>query len=213
LHWKPGLDFFRGFQLQLVFVSHWNNTEGGEKLDTSRCFMGRERFRRLVTLLPPGLTIVGLDEHTALYLDLQANTCTVLGNGSVTLIHTGKKHSGALSEAELQGTGLVEIARLSDGHVHIFNHGDQFEIQKLGAFQLPASKQDIPPEIWQRAIAAQKEKEISPEIPSEVQSLVKQRETARDNQNWGQADNLRDKIVESGWQVKDTPDGPVVEKI
>ena len=212
LHWKPGLDFFKSFQLPLVFISHWNNTEGGEKLDTSRCFMGQERFRRLVHLLPAGLTIVGLDEHTALYLDLQANTCTVLGNGSVTLIHTGEKHPGALAEDELQGTGLVEIARLSEGHVHIFDHGDEFQIQRLGTFQLPQPDQDIPAEIWQRAIAVQREKEKSPVIPPEVQSLVEQRETARNNQEWGLADDLRDQIDEAGWQVIDTPDGPVVEK-
>jgi hypothetical protein len=175
--------------------------------------MGRERFYRLVTLLPPGTTIVGLDEHTALYLDLQANTCKVLGKGSVTLVHTGKKHPGALNEPELQGTGLAEIARFSDGHIHIFHHEDEFEIQKLGAFQLPAPNQDIPTQIWQHATAAQRDKESPPNVPPMIQSLVEQREAARNDQDWQLADDLRDQIVESGWQVRDTPNGSLVEKI
>ena len=182
-------------------------------LDTSRCFMGRERFYRLVTLLPPGMTIVGLDEHTALYIDLQANTCKVLGKGSVTLVHTGKKHPGALNKPELQGTGLAEISRLSDGHIHIFHHEDEFEIKKLGAFQLPVPNQDIPPQIWQRAIAAHRDKESPPDVPHMIQSLVEKREAARNNQDWQLADDLRDQIVESGWQVRDTPNGSLVEKI
>ncbi|MER3457963.1 MAG: cysteinyl-tRNA synthetase, partial [Chloroflexota bacterium] len=28
-HWRPGLDFFAPYGLSLVFISHWNNAEGG----------------------------------------------------------------------------------------------------------------------------------------------------------------------------------------
>ena len=41
LHWKPGLDLFGPFGLPLVILPHWNNNDGGDELDTSRCFMGR----------------------------------------------------------------------------------------------------------------------------------------------------------------------------
>ena len=44
LHWQDGLDLFGPFGLNLAFVSHWNNGEGGADLDTSHCFMGKERF-------------------------------------------------------------------------------------------------------------------------------------------------------------------------
>ena len=46
LHWKAGLDFFGDFGLSLIFVSHWNNNDGGEVLDTSRCYLGQARFGR-----------------------------------------------------------------------------------------------------------------------------------------------------------------------
>lgn len=47
------------------------------------------------------------------------------------------------------------------------------------------------------------EKEISPEI---IQ-LAKDREDARKNKDFQEADNLRDKLKEKGFEVKDTPEG------
>ena len=92
LHWKPGLDLLGPYGLPLVFIPHWNNNDGGEELDTSRCFMGQERFAKLMEMLPPDLTVIGLDEKTALVLDVQAGVCRVMGLGGVTLIHTGHMH-------------------------------------------------------------------------------------------------------------------------
>ena len=66
LHWKPGLDLFGPFGLPLVILPHWNNTDGGGELDTSRCFMGRARFDPLFAMLPAGVTLLGLDEHLSL---------------------------------------------------------------------------------------------------------------------------------------------------
>ena len=54
LHWKPGLDFFGDFGLPIIFVSHWNNKDGGEALDTSRCYIGQARFGALVGTGPRG---------------------------------------------------------------------------------------------------------------------------------------------------------------
>jgi cyanophycinase-like exopeptidase len=70
LHWKEGLDFFGLYGLPIVFIPHWNNREGGSELDTSRCFMGKERFVQLVRLLPQPCLVIGIDENTALFLDL-----------------------------------------------------------------------------------------------------------------------------------------------
>ena len=44
IHTKEGLNFFSDFGMDLSFVPHWNNAEGGTDLDTSRCFVGIERF-------------------------------------------------------------------------------------------------------------------------------------------------------------------------
>ena len=69
LHWIDGLNFFGAFGLSLSFVTHWNNRDGGDELDTSCCYIGWERFNQLLPNLPQDHTLVGIDEHTALTLD------------------------------------------------------------------------------------------------------------------------------------------------
>ncbi|NOZ04827.1 MAG: cysteinyl-tRNA synthetase [Chloroflexi bacterium] len=51
LHWHSGLDILGPYGLSLVFIPHWDNREGGVELDTSHCFMGKERFAHLLSLL------------------------------------------------------------------------------------------------------------------------------------------------------------------
>ncbi len=87
LHWQPGLNLFADFGLSLLLVSHWNNSDGGASLDTSRCYIGEERFDALLALLPsdPQRTLVGIDEKTALCLDFVAAEAEVVGAGGVLL--------------------------------------------------------------------------------------------------------------------------------
>ena len=49
------------------------------------------------------------------------------------------------------------------------------------------------------------------ELPEEVKRLVKERKKARENKNWVLSDELRDKIFELGYNVKDTKDGMEIE--
>ena len=44
-------------------------------------------------------------------------------------------------------------------------------------------------------------------IPSELEALALQRQTARRNHDWAEADSLRKAITEQGWEVRDTQDG------
>jgi cysteinyl-tRNA synthetase len=60
-------------------------------------------------------------------------------------------------------------------------------------------------------IAEIKEEKI--EIPEEVKRLIEEREIARKQKNWAESDQLRKLISEKGFNVKDTPEGPKIEKI
>jgi hypothetical protein len=72
VHTVPGLDFFADFGTPLLsFVPHWNNSDGGADVDTSRCFLGMDRFVQWCAQLPPDQTTVGLDEHTGIILDFR----------------------------------------------------------------------------------------------------------------------------------------------
>ncbi len=86
LSWAAGLNVFDRFGLNLTIVPHWNNTEGGADLDTSHCYMGEERFTRLLGLLPGPTTILAIDEHTACILDPDSGDCLVHGAGCAYLV-------------------------------------------------------------------------------------------------------------------------------
>jgi len=49
------------------------------------------------------------------------------------------------------------------------------------------------------------------EIPPEVSELLGQREAARRNKQFMQADNLRNRIFELGYIIEDKTDGPRVK--
>ncbi len=50
-------------------------------------------------------------------------------------------------------------------------------------------------------------------IPSEIMELVEQRTAAKKNKDYAEADRIRDLITSKGYSVKDTPQGPQVEKL
>ena len=51
------------------------------------------------------------------------------------------------------------------------------------------------------------------EVPVEVKKFVEEREIARKEKNWAKSDELRDKIKNLGYEVKDSPAGSKVHKI
>jgi hypothetical protein len=223
LHWKPGLDFFGLYGLPLVFVPHWNNNDGGDELDTSRCFMGQERFARLMELLPDDLTVIGIDEKTALIMDIQAGQGEVAGLGGVTLIHTGHAHQRYRAQPELDGSGLVKLAEQRNGHVHVYANGQRFPLNECCPLGVAEFGKGLSDEVWQQALDAQEhlserlqaESLASPaeNIPEAIRALADERQAARVRKDWAASDALRGQIEALGWRVKDTPEGPVVERV
>lgn len=216
LHWKTGLDLFGSYGIPLVFIPHWNNTDGGEELDTSRCFMGQERFARLVDLLPPNLTILGIDEKTGLVINPLTGLCKVTGDGGVTLIHTGKVHQGASEEDELAGTGLIEVTQERRRHVHQFQSRTEFSLSRIGTFKQPEPGEGLPLEVWEKALHARQAHPAQakpPAPPAVVMDLVEERQAARWRKDWQEADVIRQRLLEMGWKVVDMPDGPALEEV
>ncbi len=98
LSWAPGLDLFGKLGLDLTVVPHWNNNEGGTKLDTSHCYMGAIRFAELRTMLPPETVILSIDEHTACVFDLGREEARVHGAGSVSIIRDDEAETYAADD-------------------------------------------------------------------------------------------------------------------
>ena len=56
-------------------------------------------------------------------------------------------------------------------------------------------------------------KQKQEELPEEILKLIEKRKKARQEKNWALSDELRNKIIENGYAVKDSKDGMTVEKI
>lgn len=50
-------------------------------------------------------------------------------------------------------------------------------------------------------------------VPDKIQKLVLQREQARKEKNWQEADRIRAEAGKAGWAIEDTATGPIVKKV
>jgi hypothetical protein len=186
LHWQPGLDFFSPYQLDMIFIPHWNNQDGGDDLDTSRCYMGRKRFELLRAMLPEDQLIVGIDENTGLIIDFHSSCMHVVGPGTVTI---------------LNGRDQREIPT-----------GSSLNLSDLGEFTLPDPLEGITREVWDQALRIRKDREDRDAPPEEILQLAANRHKAREARDWSAADEIRDQLASLGWNIQDTGDGFTLQK-
>lgn len=119
-HWLPGLDLLPRLGFGAVVLPHYNNTVGGNH-DTRFCYLGERRLRMLEEQLAPDLWIWGVDEHTAVILDLDAGSFEVQGKGGFTLRRGGVSRflpSGTRGQLdELRAPGTAHVPPVSPVHV------------------------------------------------------------------------------------------------
>jgi hypothetical protein len=183
IHSVPGLDFFADMGVQLSIVPHWNNTDGGADVDTSRCFLGMDRFTEWCSGLPSGHTVLGLDEHTGIIMDFSKRDCQVMGVSSVSLLRTCE--------------------------ANIYPSGTTFPLSAIGPLQEPLSpSQGISTAAWELAANTPELETTNTETPPPaVLALAEARQAARARKDWGTSDDLRHQITAEGWSVQDTPQG------
>jgi hypothetical protein len=74
--------------LPVAVIPHYNNAEGGHH-DTRFRYLGERRLAAMEQMLPGGAFVLGVDEHTGVVLDLDADTATVVGLGVLTIRRNG----------------------------------------------------------------------------------------------------------------------------
>src|SRR5574339_363609 len=125
VHCVDGLNLFSDFGLHISFIPHWNNADGGVDLDTSRCFVGMDRFAEWCKLVPDENTTVGLDEHTGIILDFEKRSC------------------------EISGVSSISLVRDCDPEPKMHPAGTTFDLAELGDIQIPDPiEKEIPAAVW-----------------------------------------------------------------
>jgi hypothetical protein len=104
--WLDGLDILSELGIKAALIPHYNNAEGGHH-DTRFCYMGERRLSFLERELPEDVYVLGVDEHTGVVLDVDADEATVVGKGVVTIRVRG------VSQEFASGT-LIPLDKLRD---------------------------------------------------------------------------------------------------
>jgi len=88
-HWLDGLDVLAEAQLNVAVIPHYDNAEGGHH-DTRFCYLGERRLAQMEEMLPEDTHVIGIDEHTGVIIDIDAETATIVGNGHLTVRIRGR---------------------------------------------------------------------------------------------------------------------------
>ncbi|MDQ4092641.1 MAG: hypothetical protein M3143_04290 [Actinomycetota bacterium] len=82
--WVKGMNLLAQIGLRVAVIPHYDNAEGGTH-DTRFCYLGERRLRLLESMLDTDTIVLGVDEHTAGVFDLDTDTVTVMGRGTLTV--------------------------------------------------------------------------------------------------------------------------------
>ena len=253
LHWVEGINMLKNFGFNVVVIPHWNNAEGGTH-DTRFCYMGEPRFRKLESLLPGDVSILGLDEHTACLIDLEKDEAVIKGLGTVVLRRQGTEKVFAKGDRFsldiLRGEDLgkdwqpvVRKQTVSESvseieeesfwdRIHAIETAFRAGLEQDDAKETTNALLELDRTIWQGKQELEQEEfisqarevlrdiivllgmrlEASPKdrancLAPLVEDLLKLREKFRQNNQWQEADAVRDSLQRADILVEDTEEG------
>jgi hypothetical protein len=119
--WLDGLDLLGPLGLNVALIPHYDNAEGG-RYDTRYCYLGERRLAVMERDLPAGAAVLGVDEHTAVLVDLRAEEVEIRGRGGVTVRRSGETPSGRRRSGD--DVVLPAGTRLSVAELRDLVHGD-----------------------------------------------------------------------------------------
>jgi hypothetical protein len=202
-HWIEGLDVLGAIGINCAVIPHFDNNEGGN-YDTRFCYLGERRLEILEGLLPDGVATLGVDEHTALIIDLEADTLTVKGRGNaywrtneVKILANGE----TVSLAEIRGiNSFTRTTRQQTASAETDQWSDLAE--KIREFD-PAYYEILVSLI--DAASGARDGYVDP--TALIEGVLNVRRIARDQGHYDIADRLRDVLTGVDLEINDGPDG------
>ena len=180
-HWLDGLDVLAEVGLDVAVIPHFDNAEGGNH-DTRFCYLGERRLAMLEPTLPDGCFVLGVDEHTGVVMDLDADTAEIVGKGAVTLRRNGES-------VRIESGQTVPIDTLRAG-AHVSSaaiSGSDHSLSHVARASTPGSDLGPPPG---HGVSGTGEEAVEPapsELPDSLAAAAKLQEAA-----FGEALETRD---------------------
>lgn len=225
-HWQQGLDLLGPvLGVKAAVVAHYDNVEGGNH-DTRYCFAGADRFTRLESMLPADTGVIGVDEHTAVVFDLDAETIEVHGRGSLTLRSPGGAQERVVSSGSSISfedfrssfapsavvesvtvdvdvtAALADVEALLEAHRYPEAVDLLIELGDRGADR--ALLRQLVVRMGRLAAGDAAEHELVGEL---LKLVIELRGSARADKRWSDADLIRDRLTELGVTLNDGPEG------
>ncbi len=190
-HWLPGLDVLSVAGIAAAVVPHWDNAEGPGH-DTRYAFLGEQRLWDMERQMPDDVFILGIDEHTALMVDLDAGTASVVGRGDVTLRHQGSETIFA-SGSEMPLARLGQRSPAPAAAVNVNSEDDAYATLARRLLELEG-----------RVAALTGRAALAQDL---VEALLDLRATARSSGDYALADAIRDRLTALGVEISDYAHG------
>jgi hypothetical protein len=219
--WADGLDLLGYFDIKMAVVPHFDDSSGGENYDSRFCYMGARRFDILQQRLPADVTILGIDAYTAICFDPTSQQATVSGQGGVTLI-------GGHGRERIESGSTLPFSAFSGGARENVTTYKAEEVAVGYGSADDADGSDDPATALQAAISQmdkltgnekldllvllqQMQSQASPASEATegalVELVLELRKALREAKRFDLADKARDVLVETGFEVQDTPEG------
>jgi hypothetical protein len=203
--WQDGLNVLGRLGLNCVVIPHFDNSEGAN-YDTRFCYLGEPRLLELEHQLPDGVATLGVDEHTAAILDFNLDTLTVKGRSNAYW----RLHGESMVLANGTTTSLKELRTLtpSPSLTEPVTESSEDDESPTALARLASEGGDAGLSALARLVQLAStggEGYIDPTVL--IQGVLSTRVAARASGQYELADLLRDALVSSGIEVKDSPEG------
>lgn len=218
--WADGLDLLGALGLNVAVVPHYNDNSGGENYDSRFCYMGARRYELLQEQLPDDVTILGIDEYTAVRFDPAARTATVSGQGKLTVLAEGDATvypAGSVVPFDALRSAHRGVLHVDAGEPRVFGYeyaeptaedaaADDLHsyVETLGGLD-DAARVELLARL-ESALRAAGSAGPSKEEPL-LDMLMELRQDIRAAKQWALSDKMRDALVALGYEINDTREG------
>ncbi|OYT43681.1 MAG: cysteine--tRNA ligase [Candidatus Aenigmarchaeota archaeon ex4484_56] len=201
------------------FVRYWLHNElvmvDGEKMSKSkRNFLNMEDIEKR-GFDPISLRYLFLATHYRAKLNFTLDSL----KGSENALNTLRYHMLLLQRPDNEKSNVEKIKEYKKQFLEFINNDlntpkaislmwklirDEKEINNEDKYNLILD--------FDRIFGLKLEEVKSLKLPDEIVKLVEEREKARKNRDWKEADKIREVLKKKGYLIDDTPDGPIVRK-
>jgi len=203
-YWIDALNLLALAGLNCVVIPHFDNKEG-EGYDTSCCYLGLRRLEILESQLPAGTATLGIDEHTAVIIDLEQGTLSVQGRANAHWRMNG-------AEMLLENESVTPLSQLQGFSPTVASK--DIEVQSTEpqspaelAEAISSGSDSAPSYLAKLVLMAETGGEGFIDPSSIVEGILAARVQARSDGNYQLGDDLRDILTRAGIEIKDGANG------